>query len=83
MDGIRRFYRGQEINRRWIIKPMKPVWKDQAYWISKDQARGELGVTELVLSRMRLRTIRERIDDQPVTLVNAADGRRAAQREPR
>ena len=62
---------------------MKPVWKDQAYWISKDQARRQLGVTDLVLSRMRLRTIRERIDGQPVTLVNAADVRRAAQKEPR
>jgi hypothetical protein len=57
---------------------MKPVWKDQACWISKDQARRQLGVTDLVLSRMRLRTIRERIDGQPVTLVNAADVRQAA-----
>jgi hypothetical protein len=62
---------------------MKPVFRDSTYWIPKDVARRQLGVTDLALSRLRLRTIRERIDGQPVTLVNAADVRRAAQKDPR
>ena len=62
------------------IEQLKPVFRDSAYWIPKDVACRRLGVTDLVLSRLRLRTIRERIDGQPVTLVNAADVRRAAQK---
>jgi hypothetical protein len=59
---------------------MKPVFRDSTYWIPKDVARRQLGVTDLALSRLRLRTIRVRVDGRPVTLVNAADVRRAVKK---